>query len=311
MSANELAATISAAAALRVVEPSARLLREWTLPGGISAVMTAIEAEWPDGSTRRIIVREPLESGRTVTVSEEGALLARLASLGLPVPKVLHVEGGAEMDARPWIALAYIDGAPAVAPNDRQAAALELADVLAGIHAVDTSVPEIAALRDRTAAVTRYLARPPDVLDVDLQEDKVRATLTARWPPGRPDRLGLLHGDFWPGNVLWRDGAVAAVIDWEEASLGDPLADVGISRLDILWAYGPEASDAFTARYATNTGADLAALPLWDLVAALRPAGFLSSWAVDWPKLGRPDVTADTMRADHRWFTSRALAAVS
>jgi aminoglycoside phosphotransferase (APT) family kinase protein len=36
----------------------------------------------------------------------------------------------------------------------------------------------------------------------------------------------VLHGDYWPGNVLWRDGRLVGVIGWEEAAFGDPLADL-------------------------------------------------------------------------------------
>jgi aminoglycoside phosphotransferase (APT) family kinase protein len=294
---------VEASAALAVVEPRARLVREWELSGGISSRMTAVEAEWPDGSRRRLVVRVPFEGGRSISLEQEAALLTALAAAGLPVPEVLHVDGA-------WLALSYVEGVPAVAPADRAAAAVTLADLLVRIHATDPSTPEVAALPLRTPAVARHLQRQPETLDDSLQERAVRAALGAHWPPPEPLDTRLLHGDFWPGNVLWRDGAVAAVIDWEEACRGDPLADVGVSRLDILWAYGRDASDAFTASYVDATRADVRALPIWDLVAALRPAGYLSMWAADWPTLGRPDVTAATMRADHRWFTDRALAAI-
>ena len=63
----------------------------------------------------------------------------------------------------------------------------------------------------------------------------------------------LLHGDFWPGNILWRYGQLVAVIDWEDAALGDPLADVANSRLEILWAFGIDAMQSFTHYYQSLT----------------------------------------------------------
>lgn len=45
---------------------------------------------------------------------------------------------------------------------------------------------------------------------------------------------------------MWRDGQLAAVIDWEDAQLGDPLADVANARLEILWAFGIEAMLRFS-----------------------------------------------------------------
>tara|TARA_Y100001960_G_scaffold220563_1_gene230694 strand:+ start:154 stop:603 length:450 start_codon:yes stop_codon:yes gene_type:complete len=82
----------------------------------------------------------------------------------------------------------------------------------------------------------------------------------------------LLHGDLWPGNVLWQDGRLVAVVDWEDGAAGARLIDVAIARSDLSWGYGWDAMEAFTARYATRTGCDLSALPLWNLRATLRQA---------------------------------------
>ena len=130
------------------------------------------------------------------------------------------------------------------------------------------------------------------------------------WPPPSPARRALLHGDFWPGNVLWRDNRIVAVIDWEDAAVGDPLADVATTRLDLRFAFGSEAMRAFTDHYLALTAVDITNLPVWDLVAALRPAGGISAWAADWANFGRPDLTASGMRATHAEFLDAALAAL-
>jgi hypothetical protein len=67
---------------------------------------------------------------------------------------------------------------------------------------------------------------------------------------------------------------------------------------------------ACTERYAARTGIDLGQLALWDLAAALRPAGEASAWAADWANYGRPDMTSERMRAAHQWFVDDALAAL-
>jgi aminoglycoside phosphotransferase (APT) family kinase protein len=60
--------------------------------------------------------------------------------------------------------------------------------------------------------------------------------LTARLHAAVPERheIGLVHGDFHIRNVIVREGEVAAVLDWELSTLGDPLADLGT-----LLAYWP------------------------------------------------------------------------
>ncbi len=100
------------------------------------------------------------------------------------------------------------------------------------------------------------------------------------------------------------------MIDWEGAHLGDPLADLAITRLECAWSFGRDAVAACTERYSARTGTDLRALPLWDLAAARRPAGEISAWAADWANYGRPDMTAARMRDARRWFVDDALAAI-
>jgi aminoglycoside phosphotransferase (APT) family kinase protein len=114
----------------------------------------------------------------------------------------------------------------------------------------------------------------------------------------------LLHGDFWPGNIVWKDGQIAAVIDWEDAALGDPLADVANSRREILWAFGIDAMRSFTHQYQAMTTIDFTHLPHWDLCAALRTASQIAEWATD-------DITKKTMREGHKWFITQAFEKLS
>ncbi len=79
----------------------------------------------------------------------------------------------------------------------------------------------------------------------------------------------LLHRDCWPGNVLWKDGRLAGVIDWEDVAVGDPLSDLGNTRLELLFNFGLDAMEAFTPVYASRIGVDLTHLPYSDLAAAL------------------------------------------
>jgi aminoglycoside phosphotransferase (APT) family kinase protein len=141
-----------------------------------------------------------------------------------------------------------------------------------------------------------------------LREEKIRDALDAAGSPPRSNPHVLCHGDFWPGNVLWRDGEIAAVIDWEDCLIGEPLADVAICRLDLWWILGEAAAGDFTACYQSQTGLDLGSLPYWDLRASLRPIRNIEEWAQSYSPLGRPDVTEETMRRDHQAFVAQALS---
>ena len=97
------------------------------------------------------------------------------------------------------------------------------------------------------------------------------------------------------------------MIDWESAALGDPMADIATTRLDLRWAYGAELAERFTHRYLTMTGRSTATLPVWELVVSLRPAGAVSLWASDMAAHGRPDITADSMRKQQHAYVDSAL----
>jgi aminoglycoside phosphotransferase (APT) family kinase protein len=301
------------AAVVGRVEPDARLVGIRTCPGGLSATRTILELERPVGPGPNLVVRQvrdPRAERRSLSISDEFHLLVRLRALGLPTPTPRLLDDSGTIFDHPYAVLDYVDGAPRVDSPDPAGTGRLFATHLAAVHQVDGSLLPSSGLPSRTDAVGRQLEEPPLVLDGDIHEGFVRQLLRTLWAPPDPDRLTLLHGDFWAGNLLWKDDEIVAVIDWEEAALGDPLTDVATTRLDLLWAFGPAAMSAFTDHYFSLTSAPAAHLPLWDLVASLRPAGVFSAWVADWVDFGRPDMNAPTMRAQHRWFLDRALGAL-
>ena len=82
--------------------------------------------------------------------------------------------------------------------------------------------------------------------------------------------------------------------------MGDPLADVANSRLEILWAFGIDAMQSFTDHYRSMTTIDFDNLPYWDLCAALWPISQIAGWGLD-------EITEKTMRERHRWFVAQAF----
>jgi hypothetical protein len=75
-----------------------------------------------------------------------------------------------------------------------------------------------------------------------------------------------------------------------------------------MWLYGEPAVAAFTERMAEHRAFTTHELALADLYAALRPGTGLERWAVAYPRIGRPDVTAALMREVQDRFAGQALA---
>ena len=290
----------------RRIEPEAELRRSWRLAGGVSAEVTVIELERRDGQLVRLLVRRHGEADRARNphiARDELALLRLLHAHGLPVPRPVLVDETGELFPTPVVVIEYIDGETIseLAPADLEGCLDQTAAALARIHGVRDS-PELSFLPRLDD--DHGLGPRPAQLDTSLGEGRIRDALEAAWPAARTNDSVLLHGDFWPGNLLWRDGALAAVIDWEDARIGDPLADLANSRLEFLMAFGPEAMAGLTGRYLALTAIDTRNLPYWDLVAALRPCGKLADWGLDAASERR-------MRRRHAWFVDQVLAGLA
>ncbi len=288
---------------VHTIDPQSRLLRTWNLKGGVSAQVTALEVERPDGRTEKMIVRQhgavDLKQNPRVA-ADEWRLLRLLRSVGLATPMPLYLDASGEIFSTPAIVLEYIEGKPELAPSDVDDCILQLATHLFRIHSVDCSTLDLSFLPTQEKKYAERLRERPTNVDDSLDEGHIRDNLESVWPLPQRNTSVLLHGDFWPGNTLWKDGRLVTVIDWEDAELGDPLADIANSRLEILWAFGIDAMESFTAHYASLTNIDFTNLPYWDLCAALRPASRIAEWAGN-------DITEKTMRAGHRVFITQAF----
>jgi aminoglycoside phosphotransferase (APT) family kinase protein len=299
------------AAVVATIAPGATVLSTQVFAGGLSSQMTVVAVALPDDTHRRFVVRTRRPPHYGLSIASEYALLVALHDLGLRVPVPRRLDESMTLLDDPYLVLDYVDAAPQVTADDPIAIARAFAAELAAIHRIDGSGAAFADLPRRTERIAEHLVDPPAELDASVGEGDIRETLRAHWPPSQPAHVSLLHGDFWPGNVLGSGDEIVAVIDWENACVGDPLVDLASTRLDLLFAFGPRPMATFTQHYVALTASDLSNLPLWDLVAALRPAGDISVWASDWRAFGRPDVTASAMRAAHAGFVDAACAALA
>jgi len=218
--------------------PGTKLLRSWELQGGVSARVVGLELRLPNGAVRKMVLRQhgAADLARDPSIAaHEFRLLQRLQAAGVPVPAPLFYDESAAALPSPYIAIEFIEHDSGGVPSDANAIANPLADVLAAIHRIEPAEDLISFLRNQDELSAGRLASRPERLDESLSEGRVRDALAAVGPPLRRNRDALLHGDFWPGNTLWKQGRLAAVIDWEDAALGDPLADLANARLELLW----------------------------------------------------------------------------
>jgi aminoglycoside phosphotransferase (APT) family kinase protein len=293
------------------VAPGSVLVRSWPLRGGISAHMTAVELRLSDGASRRVIVRQPgswAVGEYADAAAREYRVLQIVRKVGVAAPMPLLLDESGTILPAPYLVVEYTEGEVEHSPADATAFAAQVAAELARIHQVDAAQLALSTLPTRDDWIADARREREVEGDETLGARRIRALLRATWPLPHPNAPALLHGDPWPGNMIWRDGRLAALIDWEEAHIGDPLEDVAIARFDILSMLGPDAMASFTRAYASiQPRVNLADLPYWDLYAALRPVNHISGWAGGWADLGRPDITSSALRAAHAEFVAQAI----
>ncbi|MCQ3930158.1 MAG: phosphotransferase family protein [Chloroflexi bacterium] len=280
------------------MDSHSRLVRAWPLTGGVSAQIVAIEMAHADGQTQKMIVRLHGEIDRQQNpqvAADEFKLLQHLKSAGLAVPAPYYLDTSCEIFPIPYLVIEFVEGATDFAPKNLPGYLRQIATHLAQIHQLPAADFDFLPRQ----ADNKFKQRPAK-MDDSIGEGRIRDVLESVWPLTQHNPSVLLHGDFWPGNLLWRGSQVMAIIDWEDARTGDPLADLANSRLEILWAFGVEAMLEFTQIYQSLITLDYTNLPYWDLCAALRPAFKIPEWATD-------EAAEKRMRERHRWFVAQAI----
>jgi aminoglycoside phosphotransferase (APT) family kinase protein len=259
------------------------------IAGGRSNLTYAVSS--PAGSV--VLRRPPTRAVRPTAhdMTREHRVLSGLAGTAVPVPRPLHLCADPAVLGAPFYVMERVDGViargalpPGYAESaaERVAMTRALVDVLADLHAVDPAAVGLADFGRPDGYLARQLRRWlgewEALRDTDRPGvDALAAELAARRPeaPAGP----VVHGDYRLDNVVLDPadpGRVAAVLDWEMSTLGDPLADLGL--LLVYWQQGGSGDvaavtpsvtglpgfpsrDEVAARYAERTGRDLSALP--------------------------------------------------
>jgi aminoglycoside phosphotransferase (APT) family kinase protein len=248
-----------------------------------------------DGRGRWVLRRPPLGHVLETAhdMSREHRLLEALHPTDVPVPRPL-VLAGAEVIGAPFYVMEFADGvvlrerAQLAAFDATAATALadELIEVLARLHRLDPAAVGLAELGRPEGYLERQLRRWARQLAAshvrDLPElERLGERLGARLPSGQS--AAIVHGDYRLDNVVIDPvtGEVRGVLDWEMATLGDPLTDLastvvwwdGIRGLDSPVAAVPGDVPGFpdgarlVTEYGRRTGRDLGELP-WYLAFA-------------------------------------------
>lgn len=275
-------AWLSVAAPQMVSAETGVVIRQY--PAGFSNLTYEIALQDARGTRRLVLRRPPHGVGKGVAhdMGREHGILAALYPLGIPVPRPVARCDDTSVIGAPFYVMEHVEGiilrgaptASLVADRDtlpRRMTALSrtFVDTLVALHGVDASQGPLAALGRPDGYVERQVQGWSRRWDASRTRDVPQMDAVARWlSANRPADGGacLVHNDFKLDNlVLAPDlSSVRAILDWEMATVGDPLMDLGTSL-----AYWVEADDAPIFR---SLGLGVTALPgaytRRDLVAA-------------------------------------------
>jgi aminoglycoside phosphotransferase (APT) family kinase protein len=187
------------------------------------------------------------------------------------------------------------------APNYAQLVSEAFIDGLIRLHAIDVSKTGLIALGKPEGFLERQVlgwadrwnrAQTGVKTDEMPKMDRVIRWLIDRRPASPAPTL--VHNDYKLDNVMLADGSVnhiAAVLDWEMATVGDPLADLGLTLCYWAWADAPQlrargvpaltsqpgwySRDQFVQRYAEQTGRDVSHIGYYEVLGIFKLAVIL------------------------------------
>jgi aminoglycoside phosphotransferase (APT) family kinase protein len=256
-----------------------------------------------DGASTWIVRRPPL--GHVLATAHdmgrEYRVMSALEATDVPVPRMYAFCADSDVLGAPFYVMERVAGRPyryaaelaPLGPERTRSISTGLVDTLAALHAVNPAAVGLADFGRPEGFLARQVSRWKTQLDASWTRplpaaDELHARLATAIPA--ESAAGIVHGDYRLDNVLTdeRDRAVA-VIDWEMATLGDPLTDLALmlvygrmatemadnAVVDVNAAPGYLPEDEIIARYATHSGRDLSRFGFYLGLASFKLAAII------------------------------------
>jgi len=265
------------------------------MEGGLSCTLDLLS----DGETRLVLRRYGQWSARDhpeMAIRETRAL-ELLQRANIPAPAPIWGDGEGIFEERA-ILISFVDGLPDLTPSNPFYWAEQLAAALARIHEVRIEGDDVALFPERAGHDIEELHHHPErILEHPLGEELLRRRVILGQSTSDTEAV-FSHTDYWPGNTLWTDGDLVAVVDWESPGTNDRAMDVAYCSLDIRYLGMDRVADHFIQSYREVTGRPLVNFAHWEAVGLCRPMPDIAAWVPAWVAMGRK-LDADKARAKY------------
>jgi aminoglycoside phosphotransferase (APT) family kinase protein len=254
-----------------------------------------------DDNGEKVVLKRywfPEEDEEVNPAQSEFRALTLAAERGVPAPVPYWIDETGIFPERA-VVTSFVEGRPLLDPTDELDWAEQLAGVLHVIHDISPE-PDDADLFPALGHDDEH--RPwPETMEV-VREHPRGEELWGRFEAGRtrmvPEDPVYVHHDFWPGNTMWVDQRLVAVIDWEGGCLGDPALDVAYCVFDIRMLGLERAASHLIDTYRHLSRRPLPNLDYWYLQALACPLPDIAIWVPGWQSLGF-EISEDEARARH------------
>lgn len=238
-------------------------------------------------------------------MAREFRVLSALADTDVPAPRTVALCEDPSYNGMPFYVMEHCQGVIiterlpagfAETPTERRRLSIGLVDALVRLHAVDYQAVGLGDFGRPQGYLERQIRRwweqwersqTRELPGIDELAHRLRAAL-----PESPSPT-IVHGDYRLGNMMLAPddpGSVVAILDWEMATLGDPLADLGYTL--IYWGDTTDSADELAARpaqavtaqagfltrdelmaeYARRSGRDVSAIDYYQVLAIYKLA---------------------------------------
>ncbi len=236
-----------------------------------------------DAKSRKLVLRRPplghvLESAHDM--GREHKIISALYGKGVPVAETFGLCSDPNVNEAPFYIMGFVEGpvlhdaeeAKKLSDGARITISDDVVDVLARLHQIDPDDVGLGDLGRKEAYLERQRKRWTKQWEASKTHEVPAMEETMRLlSENMPNQIGatVVHGDYRLGNMIVNAGKLAAVLDWELCTLGDPLADVGYllnswtqpgeHEVDVIPTSigGFHTREEICERYVVKTGRDL------------------------------------------------------
>jgi aminoglycoside phosphotransferase (APT) family kinase protein len=244
-----------------------RALAAEALAGGTSSAVHAVRVDTGSSQPLELVLRRFVRvdwlAEEPDTAAREAEALELLADVDLPTPRLVAVDPDGSRAGAPAVLMTRLPGSVVWDPANVEEFLRALAQPLPVIHSVDIAAG--IALPDYRPYPLQ-MRRPPAWAARHEVWERAFAVLDGEAPS---DERLFVHRDYHPGNVLWEGGRVTGIVDWVNASIGSPWADVGHCRVNLASELGQDAADRFLQLFRAVSGRKDDYHPYWDISAAI------------------------------------------